>query len=141
MRRLVTLAGIALLGGCVSAPPRPEPAPAAPPPAARSEPAARPERVSLPQAARQPAAVRVDNASLESFRTSWQRLRASLSPTQQATLNGAVAALAFDGYGSLADLPRNLRDSPIVPEMIRHRIDGMTYAEIVDLSLEPPTGP
>jgi hypothetical protein len=53
----------------------------------------------------------------------------------------APPALAFDGYGSLADLPRNLRDSPIVPEMIRHRIAGMTYAEIVDLSLEPRAGP
>lgn len=56
-------------------------------------------------------------------------------------MNGAVASLAFAGYGSLADLPGNLRDNPIVPEMIRHRIDGMTYADIVRLSREPPAGP
>jgi len=109
--------------------PQPEAPPAAP--------------TSPPQAARQrpPAAVRIDNASLESFRTSWQRLRANLSPAEQSALNGAVASLAFAGYDSHSDLPRNLRDNPIVPEMIRQRIDGMTYAEIVELSHEPPTGP
>jgi hypothetical protein len=144
MRRLVILAGVAaLVGGCASLPgPTPLPA-AAPAPQAQPQPQARPAEPSPPQVARQrpPAAVRVDNASLESFRTSWQRLRASLSPAQQTTLNSAVASLAFAGYGSPTTLPRNLRDSPIVPEMIRHRIDGMTYAEIVDLSREPPTGP
>lgn len=144
MRRLVILTGVAaLVGGCASLPgPTPLPA-AAPAPQAQPQPQARPAEPSPPQVARQrpPAAVRVDNASLESFRTTWQRLRASLSPPQQATLNGAVASLAFARYGSLSELPRNLRDSPIVPEMIRHRIDGMTYAEIVDLSREPATGP
>jgi hypothetical protein len=117
--------------------PAPVPAPEARPP-----PEARPAQPS-PQVTRQrpPAAVRVDNASLESFRRSWQRLRASLSPAQQTTLNGAVASLAFAGYGSATDLPRNLRDSPIVPEMIRNRIDGMTYTEIVELSREAPAGP
>jgi hypothetical protein len=146
MRRLVFLTGLsALLGGCASlSGPAPLPAPVpAPAPEARSEPEATPAQPSPPQVARRrpPAAVRIDNASLESFRASWQQLRDGLSPAQQATLNGAVASLAFAGYGSPTTLPRNLRDSPIVPEMIRHRIDGMTYAEIVDLSREPPAGP
>jgi hypothetical protein len=56
-------------------------------------------------------------------------------------LDGAVASLAFARYGSAADLPANLRDNPIVPETIRHRIHGMTYAEIVELSREPPAAP
>jgi len=68
-------------------------------------------------------------------------MRASLSPAQQATLNDAVASLAFAGYDSFSDLPGNLRDNPILPEMIRHRIAGMTYADIVRLSREPPAGP
>jgi len=68
-------------------------------------------------------------------------LRATLSPAQQTTLNNAVASLAFAAYDSHSDLPGNLRDNPIVPEMIRHRIAGMTYAEIVDLSRETPTAP
>jgi hypothetical protein len=109
----------------------------------RSQPEARPAEAPRPQAARQrpPAAVRIDNSSLESFRRSWQRLRASLAPAQQTTLDGAVASLAFARYGSAADLPANLRDNPIVPETIRHRIHGMTYAEIVELSREPPAAP
>ena len=144
MRRLVILTGVAaLLAGCTSLrgpAPSPEPVPAT---EARSQPAARPAPASPPQVARQrpPAALKVDNASLESFRRSWRRLRASLSPAQQATLDGAVATLAFARYGSPADLPGNLRDNPIVPEMIRHRIAGMTYAEIVELSREPPAAP
>jgi hypothetical protein len=144
MRRLVIFSGLAaLLGGCASAP-IPTSAPsapaatrdAAPPPAERPQPAPREPSERL-----RPAAVRIDNGSLESFRASWQRLRAGLSPAEQTTLNGAVATLAFAAYGSFSELPRNLRDSPIVPEMIRHRIDGMTYAEIVDLAHERPTGP
>jgi hypothetical protein len=144
MRRRVILTGVAaLLGGCAAAPklgPDPLPAPA-PVTEVRTEPAAPPARPPPTRRTQLRPAVRIDNATLESFRTSWQLLRASLSPAQQTTLNGAVATLAFAKYGSLGDLPRNLRDSPIVPEMIRHRIDGMTYAEIVELSRDPPTGP
>lgn len=144
MQKRVILTVAALLGGCASAPPPgPEPLPE---PVRAPQPLPEPEaRSQTPQleVARQrpPAAVRIDNASLESFRTSWQRLRASLSPAQQTSLNGAVAHLALARYGSLTNLPKNLRDSPIVPEMIRHRIHGMSYAEIIDLSREPTVGP
>ncbi len=146
MRRRLILTGVAvLLGGCASLRgPKPTPLPTAePPPAARSQPQARPAQTPQREIARpRPSTVvRIDNASLESFRSSWQRLRASLSPAQQTSLNGAAASLAFAGYGSLTDLPKNLRDNPIVPEMIRHRIDGMTYADIVALSRGPPVGP
>jgi hypothetical protein len=144
MRRLVISTGVAaLLGGCATAPtpesPLPAPAQAARAQAEPEAPRARPP--AAPVTRQRSAAVRVDNATLESFRSSWQRLRASLSPAQQTTLNGAIATLAFARYGSVSELPRNLRDSPIVPEMIRDRIDGMTYAEIVDLARDPPAGP
>jgi hypothetical protein len=46
-----------------------------------------------------------------------------------------VTRLTFAPYGDASNLPRNLRDSPIVPEIIRDRIAGMTYAEIIALSL------
>jgi len=109
--------------------PEPEPRPAPPARPAATPPAA--------QTIRQPAAVRVDSRSLESFRVSWQRLRASLSPAQQTSLNDAVATLALEGYGSVPGLPKNLRDNPIVPEMIRDRIHGLTYAESMARAREP----
>ena len=118
------------------APPVPtaEPEPIqAPAPAAEPEPAAPAARA--PRVAQRPREVRIDNSSIESFRTSWARLRASLSPTQQADLHSAVTRLTFARYGGASNLPRNLRDSPIVPEIIRDRIAGMTYAEIIALSL------
>jgi len=126
-----------LLGGCaVVTPPAGEVRPA--PVSARVEPAT-PESTRQPAAPpratpRRPQAVRIDNTSIESFRASWERLRASLSPAQQADLNHAVVQLTFARYGGAGGLPGNLLSSPIVPEMIRHRIDGLTYAEIIALS-------
>ena len=129
------LTAAALLGGCTSLnPPPPEARPlpvqapeAQPAPAAPSAPAPR-------VATRQPRDLKIDNTSIESFRTTWQRLNASLSPAEKTDLNNAVARLAFARYPSVADLPKDLRDSPIVPETIRDRIDGLSYAEIVALS-------
>jgi hypothetical protein len=138
MRKLALLTAImTLLGGCASlAPPqaevRPNPAPA---PAAPPQPEALPQQAARPAATpRPPREIRIDNRSIESFRSSWQRLRASLSPAQQAELNTAVAELAFAGYAGVANMPLNLRNSPIVPELVRDRIDGLTYAEIVALT-------
>lgn len=78
--------------------------------------------------------VRIDNHSIAAFRESWALLRASLSPTELAALNDAVVRLAFVRYGGATNLPVNLRLSPIVPELIRDRIDGLSFAEIIALA-------
>jgi hypothetical protein len=139
MRKLATLTALAaLLGACSSlGPPEsaPEPAPVqAPEP--QPEPAPAPPQVAQPRVAPvKPREIRIDNTSIESFRSSWERLRASLSPAQQTNLQAAVTRLTFAPYGGGTDLPRNLRDSPIVPEIIRDRIAGLSYSEIIALSL------
>jgi hypothetical protein len=137
MRTSAMLTAVALLlGGCavVTSPPaavRPASLPArAEAPPERSPPTA-PSARATP---RRPQAVRIDNTSIESFRASWERLRSTLSPAQQAALNDAVVELTFARYGGATNIPGNLRSSPIVPEMIRDRIAGLTYAEIVALS-------
>lgn len=126
-----------LLGACstLSPPPAAPPEPVAveseapqveaPPRAAVQPPPAPPKR---------PREIRIDNRSLEAFRASWALLRASLSAPELAVLNDAVARLAFVGYGGASSLPVNLRNSPIVPEMIRDRIAGLSYAEIIALA-------
>jgi hypothetical protein len=139
MRKSVTLTAIAaLLGACSSlGPPAPAPEPAqvrAPEP--QPEPAPVPPQAAQPRATpAKPREIRIDNTSIEAFRSSWQRLRASLSPAQQTDLHAAVTRLMFAPYGGGTDLPRNLRDSPIVPEVIRDRIAGLSYSEIIALSL------
>jgi hypothetical protein len=139
MQKSTRLTAVALLlSGCsgLMGPPRseapPEPLPAAAQPrVAEAQPQpARPTR-AVP---RQPQEVRIDNTSIESFRASWQRLHASLSPAQQADLNDAVVQLTFARYGGATGLPANLRNSPMVPEMIRQRLAGLSYTEILALS-------
>jgi hypothetical protein len=139
MRKSATWVTVTMLiGGCAGhAPPQPEPvtvpAAAIEEPTPREEPA--PPATAEPQPPpRRPQALRIDNTSLASFRESWERLHASLSPAQRANLNNVVVELTFAGYGDAANVPANLRSSPIVPEMIRHRIAGLTYAEIIALS-------
>jgi hypothetical protein len=131
-----------LLGGCTGltgptrseAPAEPAPLPvttrAEPSVAVAQPPAPRPTRATTPR----PQVVRIDNSSLGSFRASWERLRTSLSPRQQNELNEAVVRLAFASYGGANGLPANLRNSPMVPEMVRDQIDGLSYAEILALS-------
>jgi hypothetical protein len=128
------LTAAALLGGCTSLNP--------PPPVARPEPVQAPETppavVAVPPPApapepRPPQTLRIDNTSIESFRATWQRLNAGLSPAKKAALDDAVARLAFSRYPGVADLPRNLRNSPIVPETVRDQLHGLSYDEIVAL--------
>ena len=128
----------ALLGACSSmAPPQPvvEPLPVQAPEAAPEPPTPPPQATPRRAAPARPREIRIDNTSIESFRVSWERLRASLSPAQQADLQSAVTRITFARYGGATNLPRNLRDSPIVPEVIRDRIAGLSYAEIIALSL------
>jgi hypothetical protein len=140
MRTTAMLTTVAwLLGGCtftplVPAPPVADAAPeqAAAPPEPEPEPAPQPV-VQARVAPRRPQPVRIDNTSIESFRSSWERMRASLSPAQQADLSNAVVRLTFADYGG-ANIPTNLRSSPIVPEMVRHQIAGLTFTEILALS-------
>jgi hypothetical protein len=134
MRKTAILALVTmLLGGCAGyAPPEPQARIGATRPPA--EPAAR--RQAPPPVTQPPrtAAIEIDNSSLASFRASWQRLYTSLSPAQRADLNDAIVQLTFADYGGAAHMPANLRASPIVPEMIRHQIAGLTYSEIIALS-------
>jgi hypothetical protein len=139
MRTTAMLATVAwLLGGCTFTPlvPAPPVADAVPEQTAAPLPEteAAPQPVARARAVpRRPQVVRIDNASIESFRASWERMRSSLSPSQQTDLSNAVVRLTFAGYGA-ANIPTNLRSSPIVPEMVRDRIAGLTYAEILALS-------
>ena len=126
-----------LLGACSSVSPPP---PAAPPPvAARTEPSqaeAPPAPAVQPQPSppKRPREIRIDNRSIAAFRESWALLRASLSLAELGVLDDAVVRLAFVRYGGASNLPVNLRLSPIVPEMIRDRIDGLSYSEIIALT-------
>lgn len=134
----LNMAVATLLGACSSLAP-PPPAARPEPVAARTEPPqveARPKRAEPPQAAlpKRPREIRIDNHSIAAFRESWALLRASLSPIELAALNDAVVRLAFVRYDNAENLPVNLRHSPIVPEMIRDRIDGLTYSEILALT-------
>jgi hypothetical protein len=135
MRKSVMLSVTLLLGGCAaSVPPAPVGGPGPVPARVETpQPEPKPRQAAQPRPSPRPQAVRIDNTSIESFRASWQRLRASLSPTQQANLNDAVMKLTFSGYGG-TNIPANLRSSPIVPEMVRDRIAGLTYSEIIALS-------
>jgi hypothetical protein len=129
------LTAVALLSGCTSlnSPPEARPVPMQVPAALPV--AAVPSAPAPRVATRQPRELmRIDNTSIESFRASWQRLNASLSPAEKTKLNGAVARLALARYPGMTDLPKNLRDSPIVPETIRDQIHGLSYAEIMALS-------
>ena len=137
MRTLAALA-VVTLGGCISGPPpvrdaavpsTAEAAVVAPAAVAPPPPVVRP----VPRPA--PAAPRIDNASLASFRSSWQKMSDSLSASDRTKLNRAAALIAFAPYGA-ASVPLSLKDSPIVPEVIRDQIHGMTFAQIVQLGAE-----
>jgi hypothetical protein len=133
----ISAVAVVTLGGCISGPapvregvvPRAAepvvvaPAAVAQPPPVR--PAPRPARVTP----------RIDSTSLASFRSSWQEMADSLSESDRTKLNRAATLIAFAPYGGVS-VPLSLKDSPIVPEVIRDQIHGMTFAQIVRLGAE-----
>lgn len=74
---------------------------------------------------------RIDGSSIEAFRSSWDHLNNGLSPPEQQQLQIAVIRIALAQYRSATEVPKDL--STIRPEMIRSKIDGMTYTEIIAL--------
>ena len=140
MRRSALMsAAVVLLAACahVDAPPSevrvsaplPEEADATESAAARASAPEPPRRTDTPK-----SPPRIDSTSLASFRRSWQELYGGLSPAEQARLTSAAAAIAFAPYRGATNVPLDLRYSPIVPEMVRDQIDGMTYLQIIELS-------
>ena len=76
---------------------------------------------------------RIDNASLDAFRASWQLLYRGLRRTERRNLEDAVLRIALASYDSARDIPPKLL-SGIGPETIRSQIDGMNYEEILQLA-------
>jgi hypothetical protein len=144
MRKLAILpVAAALLCACVSGGPKSEgstsaSASPAPAPVTPSAPPAPEARATPPQpAVGKPAVaapVRIDNTTLATFRTTWRQLDASLSAAERARLNDAAKLIAFSPYAGATQLPLSLRNSPIVPEMIRDQLHGLTYPQIVERS-------
>lgn len=74
-----------------------------------------------------PAEIRVDGSSLASFRTSWSKLNASLSPEQQAKLSTAVLLIgATKQHDSGFQGPAGFG-----PETLRGELDGKSYEDIL----------
>lgn len=80
------------------------------------------------------ATVRIDSSTPESFHASWKRLNKSLTPQQRSELSLAILPIALGKYTSLVDAPPALLNAGIGPDTIREQIDGMTFADIVDLA-------
>jgi hypothetical protein len=77
--------------------------------------------------------VRIDNTSIESFRSTWERLYRGLSRAERRTIENAVVRIALAPYHSPTEVPQSLNRG-IGPEVIRGQIGGMTYDEIIQLS-------
>jgi hypothetical protein len=81
--------------------------------------------------------VRIDGSTPEAFHTSWDRLHRSLTPQQQSQLDVAILPIALGKYKSLLDVPPSI-SAGVGPQNIRTEIDGMTFAEILDLARKQP---
>jgi hypothetical protein len=78
--------------------------------------------------------LRIDSSTPEAFHASWQRLNKSLTSQQRSELSLAILPIALGKYKSLVDAPPALLTAGIGPDTIREQIDGMTFAQIVDLA-------
>lgn len=78
--------------------------------------------------------LRIDSSTPETFQASWKRLNNSLTSRERSELSLAILPIALGKYKSLLDAPPSLFTTDIRPETIREQIDGMSFAEIVDLA-------
>jgi len=60
-----------------------------------------------------------------------------LTPQQQSQLDVAILPIAFGKYKSLRDVPPFIL-AGVGPQNIRTDVDGMTFAEILDLARKQP---
>jgi hypothetical protein len=79
-------------------------------------------------------ALRIDSSTPEAFHASWKRLNSSLTSHERSELSLAILPIALGKYKSLVDAPPSLFTTGIGPDTIREQIDGMSFAEIVDLA-------
>jgi hypothetical protein len=81
-----------------------------------------------------PTTPRIDSSTPEAFHASWKRLNKSLTAQQRSELSLAILPIALGKYKSLVDAPPALLNKGIGPDDIREQIDGLSFAEIVDLA-------
>ncbi len=78
--------------------------------------------------------LRIDSSTPEAFHASWKRLNGSLTSHERSELSLAILPIALGKYKSLMDAPPSLFTAGIDPDTIREQIDGMSFAEIVNLA-------
>lgn len=78
-------------------------------------------------------ALRINSSTPEAFHASWKRLNKSLTSQERSELSLAILPIALGKYKSLVDAPPALLNAGISPDTIREQIDGMSFAEIVEL--------
>ena len=78
--------------------------------------------------------LRIDSSTPEAFHASWKRLNHSLTSHERSELSLALLPIALGKYKSLLDAPPSLFTTGIGPDAIREQVDGMSFAEIVDLA-------
>jgi hypothetical protein len=81
--------------------------------------------------------LRIDSSTSETFQSSWDRLRWSLTRQQQSQLDLAIVPIALGKYKSFSDVPTSLL-AGIGPQNIRPDVDGMSFTEILDLAKKQP---
>jgi hypothetical protein len=81
--------------------------------------------------------LRIDSSTSETFQSSWDRLRGSLTQQQQSQLDLAILPIALGKYKSFVDVPPSLL-AGIGPQNIRSDVDGMSFTEILDLAKKQP---
>jgi hypothetical protein len=81
--------------------------------------------------------LRIDSSTPETFQSSWDRLRGSLTPQQRSQLDVAILPIAFGKYKSFVNVPSSLL-AGVGPQNVRSEVDGMSFAEILNLANKQP---